>query len=154
MLKSSWSSDVSRKNRGRSSYQSLDYRVLGLPPDPPSLPLCASDFLFSSRKLGRGVRRSSAIDHCRESHAFAQVSIQGSFPPLRCTNPPVHTRIIAVRVQCAHQLGNTSTHHVEARWDSRNKRYRASSREQIDTDDRLVRFTRRSKINLKSQMFR
>lgn len=32
--------------------------------------------------------RSRAIDHCRESHAFAQVSVQGSFPPLRCTNPP------------------------------------------------------------------
>lgn len=31
--------------------------------------------------------RSRAIDHCRESHAFAQVSVQGSFPPLRCTNP-------------------------------------------------------------------
>ena len=64
-------------------------------------PLCASDhfFFLSHPEAWRGVLRSRAIDHCRESHAFAQVSIQGSFPPLRCTNPPVcvHTRIAVAR---------------------------------------------------------
>lgn len=44
-------------------------------------------FLVSAGQEGC-VLRSRAIDHCRESHAFAQVNVQGSFPPLRCTNPP------------------------------------------------------------------
>lgn len=151
MLKSSWSSDVSRKNRGRSSYQSLDYRVLGFP--PPSLPLCASDFLFSSRKLGGVCVVAALSTTVAKATPLPRWAFRARFHPFVARTPPVHTRTIAVRVQCAHRLGNTSAHHVQARWDSRNKRYRASSREQIDTDDRLVRFTRRSKINLKSQTF-
>lgn len=54
--------------------------------------------------------RSRAIDHCRESHAFAQVSVQGSFPPLRCTNPPrAHASrgCVCVRARVCISVGTT-----------------------------------------------
>ena len=90
-------------------------------------PVPAIIFFLSDPEARRGVLGSRAIDHCRESHAFAQVSIQGSFPPLRCTNPPLCMCVCVCVCVCVH-ISSRTTHEIETRRDSRGRLYSLVSR--------------------------